>query len=160
MTIYHANCSYTLLKPIMLYGSQIWGPELLSLKTDFDKCQIEQVHLKFCTRVLIVPWYAPNTGCRTELGRLPLSQKVKCAIQCYMTRLSYNISNDLLKSAAKYAFTHNTNFQRICQQIKSETKMHVQNVTSNYETKRIKKSVLKNRNLILPLLGKDREPIR
>ena len=60
-----------------------------------------------------------------------------------MTRISYNISNDLLKSAAKYALTHNTNFQRICQQIKSETQMHVQNVTSNYETKRIRKNVLK-----------------
>ena len=60
-----------------------------------------------------------------------------------MTRLSYNISNDLLKSAAKYAMTHNTNFQRICQQVKSETQMHVQNVTYNYKTKRIKKNVLK-----------------
>ena len=60
-----------------------------------------------------------------------------------MTRISYNISNDLLKSAAKYALTHNTNFQRICQQIKSETQMHVQNVTSNYETKRVRKNVLK-----------------
>ena len=27
----------TLLKPILLYGSEIWGPELLSLKTDFNK---------------------------------------------------------------------------------------------------------------------------
>ena len=84
------------------------------------------MHLKFCKRVLIVPWYTPNTGCRAELGRLPLSQEIECAIHCYMTRSSYNISNDLLKSAAKYALTHNTNFQRIYQQIKSETQMHVQ----------------------------------
>ena len=101
------------------------------------------MHLKLCKRVLVVPWYAPNIGCRTELGRLPLSQEIKCAIHCYMTRLSYNISNDLIKSAAKYALTHNTNFQRICQQIKSETQMHAQNVTSNYETKRIKKRAKK-----------------
>ena len=47
-------------------------------------------------------------------------------------------------SAAKYALTHNTNFQRICQQIKSETQMHVQNVISNYETKRINHKRAKN----------------
>ena len=134
---------YITLKPILIYGSEIRRPELLSLKTDFDKCQVEQGHLKFCKRAIIAPWYAPNTGRRAELGRLTLSHEIQCAIHCYMTRLSNNISNDLLKSEAKYALTHNTNFQRICQQIKSETQMHVQNVTSNYETKRIKKRAKK-----------------
>ena len=67
-----------------------------------------------------------------------------CNPLLYDSNIIYcNISNDLLKSAAKYALTRNTNFQRICQQIKSETQMHVQNVTSNHETKRIKKYVLK-----------------
>ena len=37
----------TLVKPILLYGCEIWGPELLSYKTHFDKSTIEQVHIKF-----------------------------------------------------------------------------------------------------------------
>ena len=37
-----------LVKPILLYGCEIWGPELLSYETHFDKSTIEQVHIKFC----------------------------------------------------------------------------------------------------------------
>ena len=37
-----------LVKPVLLYGCEIWGPELLSYKTHFDKSTIEQVHIKFC----------------------------------------------------------------------------------------------------------------
>ena len=36
-----------LVKPILLYGCEIWGPELLSYKTHFDKSTFEQVHIKF-----------------------------------------------------------------------------------------------------------------
>ena len=35
-----------LVKPVLLYGCEIWGPELLSsYKTHFDKSTIEQVPL-------------------------------------------------------------------------------------------------------------------
>ena len=46
----------TLVKPILLYGCEIWGPELLSYKTHFDKSTIEQVHIKFCKQTLNTPW--------------------------------------------------------------------------------------------------------
>ena len=32
-----------LVKPVLLYGCEIWGPELLSFKTHFDKSITEQV---------------------------------------------------------------------------------------------------------------------
>ncbi|XP_078346867.1 uncharacterized protein LOC144632140 [Oculina patagonica] len=41
-----------LVKPILLYGCEIWGPELLSYKTHFDKSTIEQVHIRFCKQAL------------------------------------------------------------------------------------------------------------
>ena len=62
-----------LVKPVLLYGCEIWGPELLSYKTHFDKSTIEQVHIKFCKQTLNVPWYTENKACRAELGRYPLS---------------------------------------------------------------------------------------
>jgi len=37
-----------LVEPVLLYACEIWGPELLSYKTPFDKSTIEQVHIKFC----------------------------------------------------------------------------------------------------------------
>ena len=47
-----------LVKPVLLYGCEIWGPELLSsYKTHFDKSTIEQVHIKLCKQTLNVPWY-------------------------------------------------------------------------------------------------------
>ena len=53
-----------LVKPILVYGCEIWGPELLSYKTHFDKSTIEQVHIKFCKEALNTPWYTENTACR------------------------------------------------------------------------------------------------
>ena len=47
-----------LVKTVLLYGWEIWGPELLSsYKTHFDKSTIEQVHIKLCKQTLNVPWY-------------------------------------------------------------------------------------------------------
>ena len=63
--------------PFLLYGCEIWGPELLSYKTHFDKSTIEQVHIKFCKQTLNVPWYTENKACRAELGRYPLSIDIK-----------------------------------------------------------------------------------
>ena len=61
-----------LVKPVLLYGCEIWRPELLSYKTHFDKSTIEQVHIKFCKQTLNVPWYTENKACRAEFGRHPL----------------------------------------------------------------------------------------
>ena len=62
-----------LVKPVLLYGCEVWGPELLSYKTHFVKGTIEQVHIKFCKQTLNVLWYTENKACRAELGRYPLS---------------------------------------------------------------------------------------
>ena len=59
-----------LVKSILLYGCEIWGPELLSsYKTHFDKSAVEQVHIKFCKQTLNTPWYTENIACRAELRR-------------------------------------------------------------------------------------------
>ena len=51
-----------LVKPILLHGCEIWGPEILSYKTHFDKSTSEQVHIKFCKEALNTPWYTENTA--------------------------------------------------------------------------------------------------
>ena len=73
----------TLVKPVLLYGCEIWGPELLSYKTHFDKSTIEQVHIKSCKQTLNVPWCTENKACRAELGRYPLSIDIKASLLCY-----------------------------------------------------------------------------
>ena len=41
----------SLVNPVLLYGCEIWGPELLLYKTDFDSSEIEKTHLKFCKQI-------------------------------------------------------------------------------------------------------------
>jgi hypothetical protein len=62
-----------------------------------------------------------------------------------MIRLLHNNPNKLLKSAATYAITHNTDFNNICKHIKSETQIRVQtDTTTKYEMKVIRKNVFKD----------------
>ena len=57
-----------LIKPVLLYVCEIWGPELLSYKTPFDKGTIEQVHIKFCKQSLNVPWIQKILPAEQSLG--------------------------------------------------------------------------------------------
>ena len=75
----------TLLKSTQ-YECEIWGPELLTYKTHFDKSTIEQVHIKFCKQTLNTPWYTENIACRAELGRYPLSIDLKASTFSYWLR--------------------------------------------------------------------------
>ena len=59
----------SLVEPILLYGSEIWGYEDLKL--------LEQTHLKFCNIILNVRSTTPNYMVYGELGRYPLDIKVK-----------------------------------------------------------------------------------
>ena len=88
-----------LVKPMLLYGCEIWGPELISYKTHFDKSTIEQVHIKFCKQTLNVPWYTENKACRAELGPYPLSIDIKASVLCYWQRLEQKSDNPLLNEA-------------------------------------------------------------
>ena len=64
-----------LVKPVLHYGCEIWGPELLSYKTHFDKSTIEQVK-----QTINVPWYTEKKARRAELGRYPLSIDIKASL--------------------------------------------------------------------------------
>ena len=99
-----------LVKPVLLYACEIWGPELLSYKTHFYKSTIEQVHIKFCKQTLKVPWYTENTACRVELGRYLLSIDIKSSIFNYWQRLKHSCNNVLLSEAFQYAKTSTTLF--------------------------------------------------
>ena len=103
----------SLVKPVLLYGCEVWGTELLALKTDFDKSDIEQTHLKFCKQTLGVPFYTSTIKVRAELGRFPLSIMIKTQIAKYFLRLKYNIDNPLLKAAFNYSTKFSTNFNYI-----------------------------------------------
>ena len=57
----------TLVKPILLYGSDFWG----CLKPPRNN-PIENLHMQFCRQLLGVQKYTTNNGVLLELGRTPL----------------------------------------------------------------------------------------
>ena len=105
------------IEPVIFYGSEVWGPELLEYKTHFDKSTIEQFHLKFCKLILNIPGYAPNDACRAELGRTALDIKIKTLIFSYYLRLQNNVTNRLLKNAFEYATNKQTDFNNVCHRL-------------------------------------------
>jgi hypothetical protein len=64
-----------LIKPILLYGSEVWGPAKpmkKSLEEYFMKSKMEHLNLSFCKYILGVNKYSNNFAARSELGRFPI----------------------------------------------------------------------------------------
>ena len=95
------------VKPILLYGCKIWGPEILSYEPHFDKSRIAQVHIKFCKEALNTLWCTENTAYRAELGRYPLGIDIKASI---WQRLKHTAKNSLLCEAFQFAASYSTFF--------------------------------------------------
>ena len=112
-----------LVKPVLLYACEIWGPKLLSHKNPFDKSRVEQVHFKFCKQSLNVPWiwYTESIACRAELGGYSLSIDIKASIFSYRQRLKHSTNNVLLREAFQYATKKHlsSTFNRMKKSIKS-----------------------------------------
>jgi hypothetical protein len=57
-------CEYKMVKPILLYGCEIWG---------FGNNDVlEKVHLKFCKMILNLKTSTPNYMIYGDLGRYPV----------------------------------------------------------------------------------------
>ena len=106
----------TLIRPILLYNSEIWLMEdystvlnsvsrsvrngsfcdILALE---DRFIFENIHNKFCKSVLGLRKTACNLGAKLELGRMPLSCYIKSQILLYFYRLISKPINPLVKAA-------------------------------------------------------------
>ena len=69
----------SMIEKIFIHGSEVWGYENLKF--------IEQIHLKYCKRVLQVRNTTPNFMVLGELGRFPIEVKVKLRMISFWSRL-------------------------------------------------------------------------
>ena len=94
----------TLIKPIALYGSEMWGgfgnkhADLNAVMMQFDK-PFEKLHLRITKLALKVSNKAPNIACLAELGRYPLVTRVLSSVLKFNTRLVNANTGSLLSKA-------------------------------------------------------------
>ena len=74
----------SMIEPILIDVSEVWGYENLKF--------IEQIHLKFCKRVLQVRNITPNIMVLGELGRFPIEVIVKLRMISFWSKLIQNES--------------------------------------------------------------------
>lgn len=96
----------SLVKPVLLYGSEIWGSH-----TSTEKNCINKFTNKFYRTLLGVPRHSSNAGTHAELGRFPVQINIhhsmlkywfriislptdRLAAHCYWTILNSNTTND------------------------------------------------------------------
>ncbi|KAL2076447.1 hypothetical protein ACEWY4_027956 [Coilia grayii] len=101
------------IKPILLYGSEIWGTKYKNNYDSWDKSPTEIFHLEFCKNILGVHRHASNLACRAELGRFPLLMDIdKRASKFYHHLKSeqdtchYNALLEMVKYPERDPFTY------------------------------------------------------
>ena len=88
----------TLIKPILLYGSDFWG--CLKLPTNNP---IENLHMQFCKQLLGVQKNTTNIGVLLELGRTPLALDAQKAAIKNWERIRNLKANQVIISSYKNA---------------------------------------------------------
>ena len=94
-----------LIKPICLYGSEIWGQNVIktSNSSNFNeslaKFESEKLNISFAKFILGVHKKAQNSAVRGELGRLPLGIDIVANILTYYYNISLKTKSSILTEA-------------------------------------------------------------
>ena len=104
----HLKWFDSLVEPIILYGSEVWG---------FENIQImERIHLKFCKRISNVRLTTPNYMVYGELVRYLLKIRVKLRMVSFWTKhvqSENKLSNNLYRLLLQIHQSGNHDFKRI-----------------------------------------------
>ena len=91
------------VEPISLYGCEVWGYENVDI--------LEKVHTKFCKINFGVSKYSHNMPVYGELGRYPLSIKIKQRMVRYWTRILK--SGEYKLNKVMYTILHNLHCKNV-----------------------------------------------
>ena len=93
----------SMIAPILLYGSEVWGPYLNFSQSDWDTNEIEKIHTQFLKRLLGVNRSTTNALVRGDLGRFPLNISVSCRTNNFIKHiLHYSEPDSLVTQALEY----------------------------------------------------------
>lgn len=96
----------TLIKPVLLYGAEVWGAYLFKMQNNSLPSMlqnvttlIEKLHSKFCKHVLLVNRKASNYAVRWELGRYPLFINIVCSVLKYFVNIRNRCQHSMVNLA-------------------------------------------------------------
>ena len=89
----------SVLSPILLYNSEVWGASTDGDLNKWDKTPTEKAHVRFCKIYLGVNKKATNIACRGELGKFPLIFNIYKRMFKYISEI-YTIPNSTVVKQA------------------------------------------------------------
>jgi exonuclease III len=97
----------SMIKPILLYGSEVWGAYLYKMNKTFSVSSVledtttytEKLHSKFCRLVLQIKKNACNYAVRCELGRYPIVIDIICKVLKYYVNIGSRDNKSISKVA-------------------------------------------------------------
>ena len=95
----------SIIEPIALYASEVWGPQTQQDSTKWDKHPIDILHAEFCKNILQVQRRAPNS----ELGQYPLLLNIQKQALNFWIHIK---TSDLLSFSYKALCYQESNPQR------------------------------------------------
>ena len=96
----------TCITPILLYGSEVWGPFMNHDWKNWDTTQTEKIHTQFLKRLLGLNRSTTNVLTRGELGRHSLQEQIVTRNINYIKYIEMKDPQTLVKQAANYEFSH------------------------------------------------------
>ena len=109
------------IKPILLYGSEVWAPYHNYTYDTWDTCETEKCHTQFLKRMLGCDVHCPNLMIRGELGITPLLTEIICRSVFYLRHTDV-IKSSLVNQALMYELENNdsNNILQLCRQYKPD----------------------------------------
>ena len=92
----------TCIIPILLYGSEVWGPFMNHDWVKWDSTQTEKIHTQFLKRLLGVNRSTTNVTTRSEMGRHSLQENIVVRNINYIKYVESKGPQSLVKQAANY----------------------------------------------------------
>lgn len=133
-----------LIKPICMYGSEVWSSDLATQKKlrnqnfveeIFCEQPIEQINLSMCKFLLGVNKKAGNMPCRGELGRLPLGISIIIMIFKYYHHLlstEYELVKDAFIESTELSNSMHHSWISFIKSLENSLKINCRNIHTNH----------------------------
>ena len=126
----------TQIAPILLYGSEVWGPYLNTDFTKWEKSEVEKTHTQFLKRILGCGIHTPNLMTRSEVGRRPMLTDIIKRNALFIQHAKLD-PNSLVFTALEVESESRNEPDNIFNLVDKFTNPNSQNITNKYNLKKV-----------------------